>query len=62
VIKDPEKILKRITGMLKPGSVILLHDHTDFSSDYLERMILDVQRKGLRFSLLDKVLNIPGYE
>ena len=62
VIKDPEKILKRITGMLKPGSVILLHDHTDFSSDYLERMILEVQRKGLRFSLLDKVLNIPGYE
>lgn len=41
-----DKILKRITDQIMPGSIILLHDRMDFSAELLEKLLLYLEGNG----------------
>jgi peptidoglycan/xylan/chitin deacetylase (PgdA/CDA1 family) len=61
-MKDPDRILRRILSQVQPGSVILLHDHSAFSSSHLETMILKIREQGYQFASLEQILKIQAYE
>lgn len=58
---DPEKTLQRILKQLEPGSIILLHDFTDFTQHYLCELLTGIGQAGYRIVPLDKMLNMPAY-
>ena len=57
-IKDPKKILKRITKNLKKGDVILLHDTQERTVVVLEQLLLFLQEKQLAAITVDKLFTI----
>ena len=57
----PEKILKRILRKVRPGAVILLHDHTRFTQTRLSELIDRLHKAGYRIVPLDELLNITAY-
>jgi len=61
VRNDPQKIIRKITGRLKPGSVILLHDHTRVSRLHLDELLSSIRDAGYRIVPLDEMLNLPAY-
>ncbi|MCX6279684.1 MAG: polysaccharide deacetylase family protein [Bacteroidetes bacterium] len=60
VMKNPKKISDRIFTRLKPGSIILLHDHSDFSSRYLDNLLSEITLSGYKVVPLDQLLNKPS--
>lgn len=60
-IKDKQKLLLRITGRIKSGDVILLHDSMEVTAAILPELIEQIKDKGYRIVRLDKMLNIPAY-
>ncbi len=48
VIKNPDKILKRITSKVKKGDIILLHDTSQKSVAVLERLLLFLDKNQLK--------------
>lgn len=60
--RDPARIMQRILGALKPGAIILLHDHTPFTTSHLEQLIRLIDEKGYRIIPLEQLLNTPAYE
>jgi peptidoglycan-N-acetylglucosamine deacetylase len=61
VIKDEEKLLKKIDAMLQPGSIILLHDTSKTTLSVLPRLIVAARNKGYEFVRADKLLNVAPY-
>lgn len=61
-LKDPDRVLQRVVAQLQPGAVVLLHDHSTFSSTHLELMILRIREQGYRFISLEEILNIKAHE
>jgi len=60
--RDPLKTKVKILAQLRPGSVILLHDHTRFTEHHLEELISAIQDGRIRkLWPLDVLLNIPAY-
>jgi peptidoglycan/xylan/chitin deacetylase (PgdA/CDA1 family) len=57
----PEKTKNRILSRLKPGSIILLHDHSVMAETTLEELILAIRQQGYEIVPLDNLLNIPAY-
>ncbi|NOU45983.1 MAG: polysaccharide deacetylase family protein [Bacteroidales bacterium] len=53
VIKDPQKLIQRITERLIPGSIILLHDNRRITGQILNELIETIQKKGY------KILPLP---
>lgn len=45
----PQKLLKKITNRLKPGAIILLHDHCSVTVEMLPSLIAYGKEKGFRF-------------
>lgn len=62
VIKDEQRILKRITSRLKPGSIILLHDTSQKSVNVLEQLLVILQRENYKLVTADQLLKIKAYE
>ncbi len=60
-IKDKQKLLSRITGQLKPGSIILLHDSMAITAAILPELIKQIKTKEYKIVRLDKMLNINAY-
>jgi peptidoglycan/xylan/chitin deacetylase (PgdA/CDA1 family) len=60
-IKDKQKLLSRITGELKPGDIILLHDSMEITAQLLPEIIEQIQKQGYRIERLDKMLNVNAY-
>ncbi len=60
-IKDKQKLLSRITGQMKAGDIILLHDSMEITASILPELIVQIQNKGFRIERLDKMLNITPY-
>jgi len=58
VAKDKQKLLSRITGNMKTGDIILLHDSMEMTADILPELIEEINRKGFKIVSLDKMLNI----
>ena len=60
-INDKQKLLSRITGQLKPGSIILLHDSMEITAAILPELIKQIKDNGYKIVRLDKMLNISAY-
>ena len=58
---SPQKIKHRILSQLRPGSIILLHDHTPFTEHHLDDLIVAIREAGYGIVPLDKLLQIPAY-
>jgi peptidoglycan/xylan/chitin deacetylase (PgdA/CDA1 family) len=59
--RDPRKIKKRILRQLTPGSIILLHDHTQFSIHHLDDLITAIKEAGYGIVPLDQLLKLKLY-
>ena len=59
--KDKQKLLSHITGNLKPGDIILLHDSVEMTAAILPELILEIAKKGFKVVPLDKMLNVRAY-
>ena len=54
ISKDPQKLVRRISDKLRPGSIILLHDNREITSRILNELIETIQNKGYKIvSLAD---------
>jgi peptidoglycan-N-acetylglucosamine deacetylase len=58
---DPLVVQKRILGKLKPGAIIVLHDHTVFTQQNLCELIDRIYSKGFSIVPLDKLLQTTAY-
>ncbi len=59
---EPASTLERITRRLRPGSIILLHDHSRFSAEKLQELITEIRKSGYTIVPLDHLLNTQAYE
>lgn len=62
VIKDENKILKRIKNRLAPGSILLLHDTSQKTVNVLEQLLILLQQQNYEAVTVNELLNIPAYE
>lgn len=56
IIDDENKILKRITKKLKPGSIVLLHDTSDKTVNALEELLYILKKKNYRMVTVEKFI------
>ena len=61
VIKDEDKLLKKISSQLQPGAIVLLHDTSKTTLAVLPRFIEAARSKGYEFVRIDKLLNVEAY-
>lgn len=61
MFKDEQKLLTRIKQMIKPGSIILLHDSKAVTAAALPQLIQYVKEQGYEIIGLDKLLNLQPY-
>jgi peptidoglycan/xylan/chitin deacetylase (PgdA/CDA1 family) len=61
VSKDKTKLLKRVTGSLKAGDVILFHDYCRITLDILPDFLDQVSALGLKIVRIDELLKEKAY-
>ncbi len=61
VIKEEDKLFNKISGLLQPGAIVLLHDTSKTTLAILPRFIEVARSKGYEFVRADKLLNIAPY-
>jgi len=54
-IKDPQRVIKRVTGRIAPGSVVLLHDRLPDSPAILSGILEAVRKKGLKTTIFTEI-------
>ena len=59
--KNEEKLLRKLTRLLRPGAVILFHDTQKITLAILPRFIQAARNEGYEFVRLDNLLNIDSY-
>lgn len=59
--KDSAKLLKHITGSLKGGDIILLHDYSETMIQILPALLKAIQNLGLKVVRVDELLNERPY-
>ncbi len=58
---DPQKLLKRITGNLQPGDIILMHDTQKITAGILDEAIQAIHNTDLRIVSMAQLTNLPAY-
>lgn len=58
----PERIVSRILKQIKPGSIILLHDHIPKIIPILEQLLPELQKRNFNFVTVDELINSKPYE
>jgi len=61
VIKDEDKLLKKINKAIKPGAIVLFHDTSRTTLAILPTFIRQVKEHGYEIVRLDKMLNLHPY-
>lgn len=61
IIRNEKKLLLRITGNLRPGDIILLHDNRRITAAILEELILIIRSKGFRLVSLSELIKKTAY-
>jgi peptidoglycan-N-acetylglucosamine deacetylase len=61
VIRDEEKLLKRIKSAIEPGAVFLFHDTCESTLRVLPAFLDELYRRGYEVERIDKLLKIPAY-
>jgi len=59
--KDKQTLLLRVTGQLRPGAIILLHDSMAITAEILPQLIENIKAKGYRIVRADELLNVKAY-
>ncbi|MFS4466564.1 polysaccharide deacetylase family protein [Maribacter sp. 2210JD10-5] len=59
--RTEDMILKRITGTVSKGDIVLLHDTSEKTVRVLERLLLFLERKKLQSVTVDQLLQIKAY-
>lgn len=54
VIKNPENVIRRVTGKIRSGSILLFHDSQAHTPEIIERIINFALNKGYTFVRVDK--------
>lgn len=55
VISDKDRVVKRVVLRLRPGRIILLHDHLPNTPYIMEELIRQAVEKGYRFATIDEL-------
>lgn len=58
----PEKVVDRILKKVRPGSIILLHDHLQNIVPILEQLLPALQKRNFKFVTIDELINYEPYE
>lgn len=61
LIRDPDRITKRILKKLVPGSIILLHDASPVCVHILTRLIPAIRKSNFQIVPLNQLIDIPPY-
>ncbi|HYF67495.1 MAG TPA: polysaccharide deacetylase family protein [Ohtaekwangia sp.] len=61
VIRNPQRLLKRVSHTVESGDIILFHDYSDAMLKILPQCITEIKNKGLKIVRLDVLLNQQGY-
>jgi peptidoglycan-N-acetylglucosamine deacetylase len=61
VIKDPQKLFRRITRSLKGGDIVLFHDYSESTLEILPVFLQHVNALGLKIVRVDELLNEKAY-
>jgi peptidoglycan-N-acetylglucosamine deacetylase len=61
ITRNPEVLIKKVTGNLKPGDIILLHDNQEITTVILEKLIEEICSNGFRVIPLDQLINKEKY-
>ena len=61
VIKNEEKLLRKIKKGIQPGAIFLFHDTSQTTLAILPQFIKEVKDSGYSIIGLDKMLNLPAY-
>jgi len=61
VIKDENKLYKRVVSAIKPGAIILFHDTSETTLNILPALINYAVDNGYTFERLDKLLKREAY-
>jgi peptidoglycan/xylan/chitin deacetylase (PgdA/CDA1 family) len=61
MINDKHKLMHRLMRLLRPGAVVLLHDHGKRTLEVLPEFIRAVQEQGYTIEPLDKLINVQPY-
>ncbi|HWK03006.1 MAG TPA: polysaccharide deacetylase family protein [Puia sp.] len=61
VIKNEQKLLKKIDAAIKPGAILLFHDTSRTTLAILPGFIRQVKERGYEIVRLDKMLNLQAY-
>ena len=59
--RDKTKLLNKLTELLRPGAIILLHDTQNITASVLPQFIRAARNEGYEFVRLDKLLNVRSY-
>lgn len=58
---DNQKLMARLLRLLKPGAVVLLHDHGKKTFEVLPGFVRAAREQGYAFERLDHLLNVEAY-
>lgn len=61
VIKDSDKLFKKVSEAIKEGDILLFHDFSASTIQILPRLINHIQKSGLRIVRVDELLNEKAY-
>lgn len=61
VIHDDQKLINRVTGNIKAGDIVLLHDTSDTTVRSLQTIIDKIRSKGLDFASVDQCIGKEAY-
>ncbi len=61
IIKDPGRLMKRVTGSLTSGDIILFHDYSESMIEILPACIEFAFKNGFEIVRLDELLNETPY-
>jgi peptidoglycan/xylan/chitin deacetylase (PgdA/CDA1 family) len=61
LIRNPARLLRRVTKSLAGGDIILLHDYSDATISILPELLMHINNIGLKIVRVDELLNEKAY-
>lgn len=62
VIRNGGRLVSKVVSLLRPGSILLLHDTSESTLESLPALLKSIRDKGYRIKRLDKMINLNPYD
>ncbi|UTW63676.1 polysaccharide deacetylase family protein [bacterium SCSIO 12741] len=62
VNKETDKVVRKVTRKLESGDILLFHDHLEWSTEILEKFLVEVRQTEFKIVPLDELINEKAYE